>query len=551
MKKIVFFAAILLLCCALVSCGLFGSKDKDPKDEDKTTGWVDVSHDANVVYRHLIYSIHRTLGDISQENVTNANPDFAIDLIMDMGLNGDEYTLKAKTKYKKNDAGALMMSAELVSKDTNTTVLGGYYGKPSGAESRDLYVKINDGDSGKLKFEMSDQNGLDEFFPIKNFDSSEIQSIAQALAAFVETKGSIKGKERFYGNIKEYQYSIVIDIPNTLRKLATVLAGSSDASEAFQKIFKSEEDRDAFERILSSVLGISIADLNSNSTFPNCSLSIDFATSDTKLTAFGVKFEVQGNSTSTLFNGESIELELSLNSIVIDKSYTKVSIPFFGNNEYQQYKKFISKGSDVSDISAYGISLNILTTDLETNVKENKKVRAEFSLSETESANEILFELLTPEDDKIWGLYLKNNTLYTYIDVDGEYQLYKHFEDVNAVDIFNRLKEDISSVTNNRLGVLEVISNIISATKINKDAIDFTVSKELIDVFIPDFADFLEYIDEALGENLNINDELEVNEVDVEGYLQRHNIMITIDFDKDAPFVYELEGEIDFGDYVD
>lgn len=555
-KWILFVVMLTLICSMLAACDMFSSGsggDKPAEQQPSNDTWTEVSNaEGVVVYTQLLKSLQNTLKDVSDESVTDASPKFSLDTKFSIKINGIAYTLSAKVKYDKKNLDDVKIAVELTQVSNSKLIIGAYYGVFSDNIDPCIYVKIFDGESGKLKFTLSEDNGVAKFFPIKNFSTSDISNIATIIEGIVTKSGNITGKTRKNGTVSECEYTFKINLTATLKSIAGMLThGTGNVQDALNSFLKTQADKNAANAILAKLFGMTLDDLSNAENLPASTLSVNFASSSDKLTDFGLGVTVSklsGSASATsLFGGKAINLSLDMDNLTVTKD-SALSIPFFGNNEYKEYKNFLNKSDTLaSDISKYGIRLNVKDTLLSTEEVTDYDLTAEFSLHETDVAQtKLKFEMYNPDkQENDVGIYYLDRVLYIYgLDAENEYGLLAKYTDFDLINTFDQMKANVSNISVNPLGTLQVVAALVGALQIDETEISFTFNMDLISVFIPDLTEFMTWVEE----NANLDEGSKLQ--DVATYLPAHSYLATILLDADNPFVYELQEDIEMPDYL-
>lgn len=555
MKKTLLVAIIALLACfMLVSCGMFGSDDPPDDSGNKPGGdvpWDESNPDASTAFASLLESVYNSLNDVSTNTIPSKKTALTLDTEFGLSLNENAFTVAVKGKYQYKGATELptvMLSAEIINVDTNAVILGAYYGKPTGVSEETLYIQINDGKSGKLKFNINNKSAVNNFFPIKNFKQDSIVTLSTALGTIIDIKGQITAKNRTYGTIPESQYSMDINLSTTLKKLAQIFLGQNTQVD-LDKLFESEEDQAAFEKIIESVFGMSLDKIVSGN-LPASTLSLSYASSNKLLTSLNLGVSIPANTgmAGSLFGGKKVDLELSMNKLDITNNYNSdVGMKFFTQNTYQQYKDFINVDG-TSSPSSYGITLELMSTEISSDTAEEYDVRLEFSLFDGVGAGvkqEILLEVsIAGETEPYWGIYFKDGDVYIYlIDEDSfKYSAQRVYRGKDAMTIIDGLKDQIGTAVNTKMGMMQIVASVLSAMQIGKDSLILNADEALINTFVLDMDDLIDVLATAL--EIDLVSELASLGVDIPGYVSDHKFKITIAFDDE--FIYELKDEIEF-----
>ncbi len=540
MKKAL-FAILVLLVTALFIAGCTTPTEKDkPKTEEPDTWTVIAAPDESDMYQTLIQAAMGSLKDISDQKVNNTNPIFSIDTKLKLEFNDFSLWFVFKMNYKledetvTDDKSELKFSAEIMNEEETEVILGAYFMKGS------LYLKLMDGEAGKLQFPIKNQV-IGDLFPIE-YKEIKIPDIALMLSGGIVINGDISGKSRLDGTIPEFQYSFDINLPATLQ--AIVDSFELETLEGF--------DAATLSSIIEKVLGVTLDEIEAGE-LPESSVKVNFATSGQKLTNFKLDLSVdqEEGTQNTLFGGGDIALSVDLVKLTINKEYT--SIPFFTNkilvgedqvNEYTTYPNYIEQ--------SFGIRLPV--TELGATAAENKDftIKAEMKLDlEEVNGNDVLIEILNSEDEAVTGIYFDDGILYLYTTLDGDYQQREALE-LDIVQLFQKIQDGVTidnPVPDVKREALEYVAFVIGALRLSDESISFIMDKNFFDVLFPGFVNIVEYGNELLGGDMDLGQMMRdaFGGVDLVTYITTSTYEFTLDLSDDAEnFVYIIDGDIAF-----
>lgn len=538
MKKAL-FAILVLLVAALFIAGCTPSNSNQPPKTTDTDTWTTIkAPDESAMYRTLVQAAMGTLKDISDQKVNKTNPIFSIDTKLKLEFNDFFLWFVFKMNYKLEDDtvldenSELKFSAEILNEDETEVILGAYFMKGF------LYLKLMDGEAGKLKFPIKNQV-IGNLFPIE-YQEIKVSDVALMLSGGIVINGNITGKSRMDGTIPEYQYSFDINLPATLQAL--VDSFELDTLEGF--------DTETLSSIIEKVLGVTLEEIE-NGELPESSVKVNFATSGEKLTNFKIDLSVdqEEGTQNTLFGGGDIDLSIDLEKLTINKEYT--SIPFFTKkilvnddqvNEYTTYPNYLEQ--------SFGIRVPIIEKGESAAENREFTIKAEMKLDlEEVNGNDVLIEILDSDDQAVTGIYFDDGILYLYTTQEDGYQKRQELE-LDIVELYEKIRDGVSienPVPNEKKEALEYVAFVIGALRLTDESISFIVDKSFYDVLFPGFENIIEYGNELL-EIENLGEMLhDAFGLDIIEYIMGKSFEFTLDLSEDAEsFVYIIDGDISF-----
>lgn len=532
MKKALFTLFILLVAAVFIA----GCTPPDPggeKEKTDDTWTVNEQADDNEMYKTLVKGVLGSLKDISDEKVNTTNPIFSIDSKMKLEFNDHLLWFIFKLNYKLDDDTVLKFSAEIRNEDESEIIIGAYF------MNNFLYLKLMDGEAGKMKFPIKNQV-VGDLFPIQSKDV-DIADLAIMLSAVIEIDGDITCKSRMFGTIPEYQYICSIDLPTTLQNIVNSLD-----LEQLEGV-----DTETLSVIIQRVLGVSLEQIQ-NGQLPESSVDIDFATSGDKLSNFllNLKVEQPIESPNTLFGGGDIDLSIDLDKLVIDKKYT--TIEFFNTkievgenlvNEYTTYPNYLDQ--------TFGVRLNLTEKGATAEEDRDYTLNAELKLDLEEiNSNELLFEVLDDTQTAVTGLYFLDGILYLYTTKEDGYQKRVELE-LDIIALYEDIADGVEiedSQPDEKKAALEYVAFIIGALRLGNDDLSFAINNDFYEVLFPGFEDIISYGDALLPEEIDLAALLlDAFGLDVVEYLMGNSYVFTIDLSDDAEsFIYVVDGDIAF-----
>lgn len=537
MKKALFALLIILVMAMLIAgctpTGPTGDNGKNGGDDDT---WKTIAGDEGEMYKTLVQGAMGSLRDISDQKVNTTNPIFSIDSKLKLEFNEFNLWLEFKMNYKLNDDKVLKFSAEILNDDESEVIVGAYF--MDGC----LYLKLLDGEAGKMKFPIKNQV-IGDLFPIK-YKTTDVAAMSVLLSSIIEVQGNITGKTRTNGTIHEFQYSFDINLPKTLQKIV-----DSFDLEQMEGI-----DTDMLSIIIQRVLGVTLEDIEAGN-LPSSSVSVDFATSGQKLTNFKLNLDVdQSTSQNTLFGGGDIDVTIDLEKLTIDNKYT--SIPFFTKkietpdgdlvDEYTTYQNYLDQ--------SFGVRFAI--TEKGDTAAENRNffLKAEMKLDiEEVNGNDVLIEILDEDGKPITGLYFDDGMLYLYTTKEDDGYQKRQTLELDVVELFERIFEGDIIIDNpepsEKREAIEYVAFVIGALRITDEKISFTIDDNFYNVLLPGFENIIQYANDIL-DNPDIDLEeilFEAFDTDIIEYLMARAFEFTIDLAEEADsFVYIIDGDIGF-----
>lgn len=537
MKKALFALLIILVMAMLIAgctpTGPTGDNRKNGGDDDT---WKTIAGDEGEMYKTLVQGAMGSLRDISDQKVNTTNPIFSIDSKLKLEFNEFNLWLEFKMNYKLNDDKVLKFSAEILNDDESEVIVGAYF------MDGYLYLKLLDGEAGKMKFPIKNQV-IGDLFPIK-YKTTDVAAMSVLLSSIIEVQGNITGKTRTNGTIHEFQYSFDINLPKTLQKIV-----DSFDLEQMEGI-----DTDMLSIIIQRVLGVTLEDIEAGN-LPSSSVSVDFATSGQKLTNFKLNLDVdQSTSQNTLFGGGDIDVTIDLEKLTIDNKYT--SIPFFTKkietpdgdlvDEYTTYQNYLDQ--------SFGVRFAI--TEKGDTAAENRNffLKAEMKLDiEEVNGNDVLIEILDEDGKPITGLYFDDGMLYLYTTKEDDGYQKRQTLELDVVELFERIFEGDIIIDNpepsEKREAIEYVAFVIGALRITDEKISFTIDDNFYDVLLPGFENIIQYANDIL-DNPDIDLEeilFEAFDTDIIEYLMARAFEFTIDLAEEADsFVYIIDGDIGF-----
>ena len=533
MKKS-FLITIMLLFITMIFCSCSNFTSTIPNDgvddslEDDT--WETFNNaDSGETYRNLITGVYNSLKDVSTDRINLNNPIFSVDSKLDVVLNQRQLFLVFKMNYNFSKLEDLKFAIELL--DENEEVLIGTY-----FYNNFLYLKLMDGESGKIKFPLNNSE-IGALFPL-DFDaeSTFILDNSNLINSLIKIDGNITGKTRMNGTSPEYEYNFYIDLPATLYGIVSLI---NDKEQSF-----GEFDIENISSILQRVLGISFEDVTNND-LPVSSIKVNFSTLSNKLSSFSMDINIDQTESSknTLFNGDVIDLTINLESMSIDDQFT--SIDFLNTNEYMEYTNYIEHN--------FGARINVIKKAQDPfSEDQHYLVDAKFKLDlENAQDTKILFEILDQEENSISGIYIYDGMLFLYSLEDNIYTLQDNFSiDIN--DVVEKLLNGIDDEPNSeeeKIDTIKLISYIVGALKILPEEITFTIDEDFYEFVLPNFENIIAYIDNALVD-IDLNQLL--NDAGFNpSILFENTFVLQFDTSEDAEeIIYIVENDIVFPDGV-
>jgi hypothetical protein len=522
-----------MLIAGCTPTGPRGDNGKNGGDDDT---WKTIAGDEGEMYKTLVQGAMGSLRDISDQKVNTTNPIFSIDSKLKLEFNEFNLWLEFKMNYKLNDDKVLKFSAEILNDDESEVIVGAYF------MDGYLYLKLLDGEAGKMKFPIKNQV-IGDLFPIK-YKTTDVAAMSVLLSSIIEVQGNITGKTRTNGTIHEFQYSFDINLPKTLQKIV-----DSFDLEQMEGI-----DTDMLSIIIQRVLGVTLEDIEAGN-LPSSSVSVDFATSGQKLTNFKLNLDVdQSTSQNTLFGGGDIDVTIDLEKLTIDNKYT--SIPFFTKkietpdgdlvDEYTTYQNYLDQ--------SFGVRFAI--TEKGDTAAENRNffLKAEMKLDiEEVNGNDVLIEILDEDGKPITGLYFDDGMLYLYTTKEDDGYQKRQTLELDVVELFERIFEGDIIIDNpepsEKREAIEYVAFVIGALRITDEKISFTIDDNFYDVLLPGFENIIQYANDIL-DNPDIDLEeilFEAFDTDIIEYLMARAFEFTIDLAEEADsFVYIIDGDIGF-----
>lgn len=538
---------VLLLAVFLTSCGLLGKGPTNTNGENGNNDdeWQIISNATeDEVYSRLLASIKNSLEDMSDKRVSTTNNYLSVDTKFKVELNDLSLWFELKLNYDHKNPKDFLLSAEIItdSADANSVMLGIYF------KDDTIYISLKDGEVGKISFPIQHQV-LSSLLPIKHDSGNElVETFKVALKAMLDVKGNITGRHRMDGTQAEYEYTINIDLSNTLKNILGYLdIGENDLANF---------DMQLLSKIIKHIFGVTVEDLSTNG-LPNSSMQLDFSTLANKLKSLKIDMgiDIDPSAQGNLIDGDSMNILLELEKLKINNGTEKkafTSIPFFGNDNYSSFPNYAEQ--------TFGALVNItkIGESIQENINYLLKVEGKIDLDTIEN-NQLLFEFLDKENNNlpISGIYIFDNVFYFYqYNEDDGYAKRLEFE-VDFLEIFNMIKDgvdlDIPETTteeDNSATALEYISYFVGAIKIADDKLTMVINEDFFSILFPGIVNFVAYAEALTGEDIqSVLDELELDLVE---FLISNTFEIYIDFSESADnFIYVLNDDIDFPEGVD
>ena len=485
MKKKTAIVGLLLILLLIISVTLCACRKNESNGNNNTTtdNWEEVKLSPMEIYTKFLGGFTSIANEFSTNKLSRDTDKVSLDSKMKVEINNNDFWATLKLNYDNGNKANAMAAFEIDTKEDSyeDMVFGAF------VYNEELYLAFG---STKFKLEMKAETWAD-IFPFKMDSNMSLDKAAAAMGVIMKNKQGDDNlpKVKTRQNGMEEQYNIVLNI-DVAKSVSTLITQYIDTD----KIDK--DTSTAIEEILRSVFGLTTQDVK-DGKFPKSSLKIDFTTSNLKLSEMKIKLEIDGDSKSTLLDGDDIEIEIELDKFEISKSNT--SIPFVNNqSERNKYLSFLDNSFRyVSD-----------------NVTEINGVKKEYEMSitakifqEPRNENYAFMEYKNKSTGKIEVAgCIYHDVAYLYKEVDGNLVCTTSLPlDISTV-AEKVVSNDFSPKT--EPNALNIIGYVIGAIRIGDDDVSFVIDEDLFNVAWYNFHDAIAFVNAAIEGDIFEDDDV-------------------------------------------
>lgn len=471
---LLFLASVLAL--SLCACEPPQSPDK-PNLPDKE-GWKKITPVPEDVYKALLSGFTGEISNFTVDKLSKSDRSVSLNAELAVKINKHDFGAFAKLNYQDYNKPNAMASIQLTNsnvEDFDDMVVGIFIYEEK------IFFAFGD---TKFSFPFPVKNWEDSFPIKKKFDDSLNESVAMFLCSCLVVKeGEIDGKRRLNGNTEECEYKFELDLPASLKKIVSSGIKGKDGSAV--------PEIDQYNEIFTNIFGVTTDDILKDK-FPKSSVTITFATSDAKVSAFTLKLSIKnegGGKEKTLFSNEDIDLTVELNKFEIGPR--RVTIPFVNDkDERSKYKEYAS--------DAFRVRLNSKkSAENEGDPAKQYYVDLTAKILQDDATEDYFFaEYYAGEKKDVpeKGFYVYKDNAYCVEYTDGVPECRLKFPLKLNVMATKTLKNDEFDPIK-KIDWLNAIAYVIGSLRVTHQEISFNYSRRFYDVIWVNFRQLVDHID--------------------------------------------------------
>lgn len=523
MKKRVFLLVVLVLVLSAFLCACIPNQNETGNNNNKgenngeqnIDGWESKTVDPQSMYIDFLSGFVNVAYELSANRV-NANKQITGDAKVRFIVNDNEFWLTVKGKYDCSDP-SLVRDKTIVAinleKDGSSEADGKNVELISAYIYKDeLYFAIGD---NKVKFSMGSFDWTSYYpFPMKNYNSDDMKTIAGALVSIVKLNKMPDVKYRRNSSKEEYKYDLDVDVKTTIYNLVNNLS----------KFVSDKKLVNEIKNFISGVFGISVKELEEGN-MPDCSMVVNYFISGKQIAGLKAELNIDmKNSNSYMFDEDKLKLEVDIDNVTITNDWANgVKIEFVTNSsELNSYKSYSNAIYDLSiPIAIYDENHNSVADDYKLNV-----VTKVFQDDNTK--NFIFVEYVNNLTQKVdRALYVYDNKAYIYSTKNGktEPEFLIRF-DVDLSDIASRIfANDLNG--DSKLDIYALVAYVLRNMTITDNEVKLAITNDFFNKVWYNFYDLINYVDSdsALRNDENVNAFLE--------YVVKNEVLFIIEYDNE------------------